>query len=182
MDAATSRPQRIGLGVAGAGFLLSVAGAVILQIDPSRMLDVHHVLHRTGMAVMLAGLTAFLVPSIARRHCDRIRRTARALREAVPFAAAPALRAVGAALMAFAIAGEIVIRIIGDSGDGFFLIAFGTPGLLIWLTGVILGLLAGAGRIGRSAARPTGSRATPAYRPWSETPAESSGAGRHGAD
>jgi hypothetical protein len=65
---------------------------------------------------------------------------------------------------------NIVVRIGGGPGEGFFLIVAGTPGLLIWLTGVILGLLSGAAeRIGRDAQPPPRVRAAPAYRQWSET-------------
>lgn len=172
-----TRIQRIAFAAATAGLATCVFAVVVLKIEPVRAAIFHEVLHRSGLAMMLAGLSTLLVVSVFTRHRTRIERALRASLETNigRSEGRRILRHAGAALMAASVIAAMVARVSPHlSGlEDFALTCIGIPGVALWLAGVVAGMFArGAKMLGVEPApavreRPR-QRATVAYAPWSD--------------
>jgi TRAP-type C4-dicarboxylate transport system permease small subunit len=170
-----SRIKRLAVFATGGGFALCLFAVILLQVHSVRMSGTHEFLHRTGMACMLGGLVVFLGANVAQRHHQRLQRTTRAVRGWSIFMPETlrTLQFVGGALMAVAIAGELMVAVAQGSPPqrSVLLVLFGVPGGLTWLIGAV------GAAIATIVARPTlpprfrrdePVRATLVYDEWNE--------------
>ncbi len=140
-----NRTKRIGLMISAGGLALAMVGVLILQVDPTRMMTAHRIVHRAGLFLMLAGLVVFLVVNTAQRKQWRFPPLTRLTLAAQPAGnAAPLLQTVGAALMAVAITGEFLAALSGFPPRLVLLICAGLPGGLIWFAGALAKVVATA--------------------------------------